>query len=143
MSHVTTIERNERFDIAVLMQMCKNQAWEWREGQRTYKWFGRYMGDYPLPTGFTKEELGHCSHAIRIPGAQYEIGVIQKNGKWTLLWDFWQGGYGLQEKIGKNGGLLKRSYDMAKAKVAARQHRKRFYERPMQQEGWKKLVVEV
>lgn len=143
MSHVTTIQLKESYTLPALIQMCKDKAWEWREGQKTHKWYGRYMGDHPLPVGFTKEELGHCSHAIHIPGAGYEIGVVQKNGEWKLLWDFWSGGYGLQEKIGKNGGLLKQAYGMAKTKVTARQHRKRFYERPAQQEGWTKLVVEV
>lgn len=42
----------------------------------------------------------------------YEIGVVRRrDGKpgWALLWDFWQGGYGLQAKVGENGGLLKKA----------------------------------
>lgn len=42
----------------------------------------------------------------------YEIGVARRrDGKlgWTLLWDFWEGGYGLQEVIGENGGRLKQA----------------------------------
>ena len=143
MSHVTTIEIAENYDISALIQMCKDKAWEWRENQTTYKWYGRHVGDYPIPEGFTKADMGRCTHAIHVPGADYEIGVVQKNGKWKLLWDFWSGGYGLQERIGKEGGLLKQAYGMAKSKVTARQHRRRFYERPATQQGWKRLVVEV
>jgi hypothetical protein len=42
----------------------------------------------------------------------YEIGVARRrDGRpgWTLLWDFFQGGYGLQEVIGENGGRLKQA----------------------------------
>lgn len=142
MSHVTAIDAKESYDIPPLVQMCKDMGWEWRQGQKTHRWFGRYMGDHPLPAGFTAAELGHCSHAIHVPGARYEIGVVQKSGEWKLVWDFWEGGYGLRERIGAQGGLLKQAYGMAKAKITARQHRRRFYKRPTQQKGWTKLVVE-
>lgn len=42
----------------------------------------------------------------------YEIGVARRrDGKpgWTLLWDFFNGGYGLQDAIGENGGKLKQA----------------------------------
>jgi len=78
-------------------------------GQTTYKWFGRYIGDYPLPEGMTEADLGTCEHAIRVPGAAYEVGVRRKDNGFDLLWDFWPSG-GLEKKIGKNGGKLKQSY---------------------------------
>lgn len=144
MSHVTTIKCHEKYDLPSLRQMCQDMGWQWMEGQRTYRWYGQFMGDYPLPTGFTQSELGHCEHAIRIPGANYEIGVIQKDGEWKLLWDFYSSG-GLQGKLGQEAGLLKQAYNQARTTVVARQNRKRFYRRPAptHMKGWKKMVVEV
>jgi len=145
MSHVTTIDPHEHYDIPALKQMCKNQGWEWLEGQKTYKWFGKHVGDYPLPTGFTVEEMGTCDHAIRVPGANYEIGVVQKNGQWKPIYDFWDGS--LKRKLcadqsGENAGLLKQAYGVAKAQMACRQKGKSWSlntvkDRP----GWQKMTV--
>jgi len=78
----------------------------------SYKWFGTHVGDYPIPEGFTKEDLGKCDFALSIPGNDkaYEIGVVKRNGEYKLLWDFWQGGYGLQKQIGDNGDNLAQAY---------------------------------
>ena len=142
MSHVTTIEMKESYDIQSLKRMCLDKGWEWKEGQRTHRWYGQHVGDYPMPAGFTKEDMGRCDHAIRVPGASYEIGVVNKNGEWKLLWDFYSSG-GLQRVLGKNAGVLKQAYGMAKTKVTAAKYRKRCYQRPAQQAGWTRLVVEV
>lgn len=68
-----------------------------------------------------EEFLRKCQAANYVPDAEmmavacqrpYEIGVARRrDGKpgWTLLWDFFQGGYGLQEVIGENGGRLKQA----------------------------------
>ena len=142
MSHVTTIQFNEVWEIPVLKQMCKDQNWEWREGQKTYKWYGQFMDDYPLPPGFTRNDLGRCDHAIKIPGAKYEIGVVKKDGEWKLLWDFWESG-GLQQKLGQNAGLLKQAYGMAKTRVTAKSNKRKCYQRPAKQKNWTRLVVEI
>lgn len=63
------------------------------------------MGDYPLPKGFTKADLGKCEYAIRVKGAggdTYEIGVVKRrDGKdaYTFLYDFYGGGNGLIKKL--------------------------------------------
>jgi len=73
-------------------------------------------GDYKLPQGFKASELGSCEHAIRVKGAgaeTYEIGVVKRrDGRpgYTLLMDFWDGGYGLEDAIGKRGSKLKQAY---------------------------------
>lgn len=142
MSHVTMIEMEEKYDLPALRQMCKDQGWEWRENQRKYRWYGKFMGDHPLPAGFAASDLGLCDHAIKIPGASYEIGVVKKGGEWKLLWDFWNRG-GLQQKLGQRAGLLKQSYGIAKTKIVAKQNRRKCYQRPAKQKGWTKLVVEI
>jgi len=108
MSHVAQIKL-EINDLQSLKKACSSLGWTWLEGQQTYKWYGSHVGDYPLPEGFTKEDLGKCTHAIRVPGASYEVGVVERNGKYVLLWDFWQGG-GLQRIMGNNGERLVNEY---------------------------------
>jgi hypothetical protein len=114
MSHVATINMEVK-DLESLKAAAKQLGLEFVLNQKTYRWWGRSVGDYPLPYGFTAADLGHCDHAIRIPGNDraYEIGVVKrKDGKpgYQLLWDFYQGGYGLQEKVGENAKLLTREY---------------------------------
>lgn len=116
MSHVATIDLEIK-DLAALQRAAEALGLEFRQNQKRYKWFGVSVGDFPLPEGFTAAELGHCEHALSVkdnPGA-YEIGVVKRrDGKpgYTLLWDFYAGGYGLEEKVGKNAGKLKQRYQI-------------------------------
>ena len=111
MSHIANISLVVK-DLDVLKKTCKEMGFEFMEGQTKYKWFGQFVGDSPMPEGLTIEQLGKCSHAIRVPGATYEIGVIrdQKNPRhYHLHCDEWVSG-GLVPKIGIGGGLLKQQY---------------------------------
>lgn len=123
MSHVVTIDIEIR-DLDALDAAAKSLGLELVRGQTTYRWYGRHVGDYPLPDGLSHEDLGRCEHVLRIPGnaEAYEIGVVRRrDGRpgYTLLWDFWQGGYGLQEKVGANADRLKQAYALETAKRAA------------------------
>jgi len=113
MSHVTAVDLHIK-DLTALRLAAKELGLELVE-QKQFKWYGHHVGDYPLPAGFSKEDMGKCDYALRIPGNKqaYEVGVCKRrDGKpgYTLLWDFWQGGYGLQEAIGKDGQQLKQGY---------------------------------
>lgn len=106
MSHVAEINF-ECKDLEALDEACKVLGLALIMDQKTYKWYGISVGDYPIPTGFTAEDLGKCDHAITIPGNKtaYEIGVVhRRDGQegYHLLWDFWAGGYGMAEKVGGN-----------------------------------------
>lgn len=114
MSHVATIDVQVT-DLDALALACKDLGLELVRNQQTYRWYGESMGDFPLPQGFTTADLGKCAHAIRIPDSAqaYEIGVVpRRDGKpgFALLWDFWQGGYGLTAKIGEQAEKLKQGY---------------------------------
>ena len=62
-------------------------------GKKSYKWWGRFEGDYPLPEGVRQEDLGKCDHVIKVPGASYEVGVVeQKDGSFKLQYDFYTTG---------------------------------------------------
>lgn len=114
MSHITKIElKIESLD--ALKQACENMGLQFNEGKQTFKWFGTHMGDYPLPEGFSKEDMGKCDHSISIPGnpGAYEVGVCNArdgSGGYELLWDFWNGGYGLQDAVGEEGKDLQEEY---------------------------------
>lgn len=90
------------------------------EGKTTYKWYGRHVGDYPLPEGIKKEDLGKCSHAILLPNCQYEIGVVKlDNGSYTMLYDFWGPGEKLKSHFGDGLKRLTQMYSVHKATKAA------------------------
>jgi len=113
-------------DLQALKLACQALGLQFRENQRTYRWYGRYMGDSQLPAGFTPEELGRCEHAISVPGNRYayEVGVLRRrDGKpgFALYYDNWQGGGGLEERIGENARRLKQEYA---SQVATRQLRR-------------------
>ena len=132
MSHVDTIdcpEINEN-TINLLQKAAESLGLELVK-QDTYRWYGRHVGDYPIPYGFKKADLGRCEYALRIPGNKqaYEVGiakypegatktVVNADGStqevpakgYAMLWDFYCGGFGLEKAIGAKGGKLVQSY---------------------------------
>ncbi|MFY4731057.1 DUF2997 domain-containing protein [Nitrospira sp. BLG_2] len=72
----------------------------------TYRWYGQHVGDYPLPEGFSANDLGKCQFAISHPSSQYDIGVVRSKrhpGQWELLCDFWGTGENLLKAFGNVG----------------------------------------
>lgn len=117
MSHISRIELEIR-DLEDLKRACDRLGLQLIEGQTTYKWYGTWVGDSPLPEGLTPNDLGKCHHAIKVPDARYEIGIVQKDRKYILVWDYWYRG-GLEEKLGKNAGLLKQAYAVERVRREA------------------------
>ena len=115
MSHVATIDIQVT-DLDALDKACTRLGLELVRGQTAYRWWGSSEGDYPLPEGFTAEDLGKCDHAITIPGNRrcFEIGVVRRrDGKagWNLLWDFFgHRGRMMSDLVGKQGEKLKQAY---------------------------------
>lgn len=121
MSHVATIKAEIK-SLRSIKAACKRMGFEFMENQKTYEWFGEHMGDYPIPEGMTIKDLGKCLHAIKIPGARYEVGIIKdpmnpKNFK--LIWDFWSGG-GLKPKLGEDAWKLVQAYEIEHGKYTAK-----------------------
>jgi hypothetical protein len=102
MSHISKIELLVN-DLSVLGAACIRQGLELIRGKRSFKWYGK---EAP------------CDHAIRVPNAEYEIGVIQRDGNYELNCDFYD--RNLEQVIGRNGGLLKQAYAVEKTRVEAR-----------------------
>ena len=132
MSHISRIELEIK-DLQSLKEACKRLGFEFRDNQQSYQWYGRWVGDSPLPEGITEDQLGRCDHAIKVPGAQYEVGVVRKGQSYILLYDEWIKG-GLKVKLGVNAGLLKQAYTIETLRKEARQKNYRFHETKMKKQ---------
>lgn len=122
MSHVTKIKIEVK-SLEALKKAASTCGLEFREGQKCYRWYGRFMGDYPSwAEGIDTNKLGQCDHALSVAGNDraYEVGVVDNgNGSFSLLWDFWSGGYGLQAAVGNDGSKLIAEYSLEAAQEAA------------------------
>ena len=103
MSHISKIELEVK-DLGTLRQACIRLGLNMLEGKKTFKWYG--------------QEESHCDHAIRVPGATYEIGVIKRGDLYELQCDYYDAAIG--KAIGQNGGLLKKAYAVERTKTEAR-----------------------
>lgn len=126
MSHITKIEI-EVTDLEALKAACRRLKLSFIENQKTYRWYGSRVGNETLPEGLTLEDLGKCDHAIKVPGASYEIGIRKDKNRHRLLWDNWKAG-GLEQVIGRGAGLLKQAYGLEKTKREARRKGYSLYE---------------
>jgi hypothetical protein len=102
MSHISKIELEVR-DLGILSQACERMGLGLIRGKRSFRWYGK---DAP------------CDHAIKVPGADYEIGVINKDGLYELTCDFYD--RTIEKVIGRHGGLLRQAYAVEKTKTEAR-----------------------
>jgi len=137
MSHVSKIEL-EIQSLEDLKLACKRLGFIFQENQQTYQWYGRSVGDSPIPEGFNVDDLGKCNHAIKVPECAYEIGVIKRGSKYILLWDSWHAG-GLERKIGKDCGILKQAYTIERIKREAK--RKKYQVKEIKQDQSMRLVL--
>jgi hypothetical protein len=103
MSHISKIEL-EVNDLGTLAQACSRLGLNLIRDKKTFKWYGR--------------EDGKCDHAIKVPGATYEIGVIKRGNAFELQCDYFDNAIG--KAIGQNGGLLKQAYAVERTRAEAR-----------------------
>lgn len=102
MSHISKIELQVK-DLSILVTACARLGLELIKAKKSFKWY---------------EKEAPCDHAIRVPQAEYEIGVIDQSGLYELNCDFYD--RNLERVIGKNGGLLKQAYAVEKTVIEAR-----------------------
>ena len=103
MSHISSIEVAIR-SLETLQRACQALGLEFHQGQRQFRYFG---GSAP------------CDHAIRVPDAAYELGVVQSQDGYGLQWDDWHSG-GLEQRLGKGAGLLKQAYAVERVRTEAK-----------------------
>lgn len=107
-------------DFACLEAACKALGLVFNKGKKNYKWYGQWVGDYhgkdaAYKNGFDPKTYGKdAEHTISVANNKnaYEIGVVKnpKTGKYHLIYDFWNGGNGLEKVVGKSCDLLCRQY---------------------------------
>lgn len=119
MSHVASVKAYVT-DLDALDAACAENGLELVRGQKSYRWFGRWVNDYSggqaaVSNGHDPKTFGQCEHAIRVKGGagyEYEIGLVRRlDGApgWEMLYDNWCGGNGLEAKAGAGLTALKRS----------------------------------
>jgi len=121
-SHVVTVNVKIT-DIDALRKAAEYCGLEFHEA-KTYKWYGRHVGDYPLPQGVSKSELGTCDYKLSIPNGgpnQYEIGILKREDGYVPIFDFWGNGKNLQAKVGQTGEALTNRYALEVAMAAAQE----------------------
>lgn len=117
MSHVVASEVNPT-ELNILKQaVALFPELEWCEGQTTFEWVGRWYKDYhkedaAYKRGIDPKDYGRCSHAIRMKGVRFEIGVCKRNdgNGYSLVWDFVGDGRRLSECVGNNAEKLMCEY---------------------------------
>lgn len=122
MSHVVSI-KTELTDLEAVKAACRELGLIFKPGQTTFKWWGRSEGDYPIPAGMRKADLGQCDHAIGVPGTEWEIGLVrQANGAYKLAFDFYghRGQPILDALGGQEAGRFLQAYGVNKTIMTAR-----------------------
>ena len=102
MSHISKIELEVK-DLVMLSQACASLGLTLIRDRNQFRWYGK---DAP------------CDHVIKVPGAMYEIGVVKQKGSYELNCDFYDSG--IEKVVGRQAGLLKQAYAVAKTKIEAR-----------------------
>jgi hypothetical protein len=81
--------------------------------RKNYRWYGRWVGDTPLPEGVKLEDLGKCDCAlVPLTGNGYDIGLVWNEAEqsYDLRWDFYVRG-GLERLVGEDGFKLSQEYN--------------------------------
>ena len=102
MSHISRIELEVK-DLGILGEACSRLGLELLKNKKSFRWYGKEAAS---------------DHAIMVPGANYEIGVVKKDGLYELNCDYYD--RNIEKVIGSQGGLLKQAYAAMKTRVEAR-----------------------
>ena len=123
MSHVANVEV-EINDLTALKTACATLGIEFVEGQKTYAWYGRYLADSDVgrdtvDSGFRAADFGTCEHAIKVPGSNYEVGVVTNpagNGYRLIYDEYGVHGKAITTRLGGTQlTTLKTEYGVARA----------------------------
>jgi hypothetical protein len=91
--------------------------------RNTYAWYGRHVGDYPMPKGMTAEQLGkNAEYVIEateegkakagVSGGCYDVGIVpdaNNPGAYVPIYDFYGQLHGIDRLLGspvREGGRV-------------------------------------
>ncbi len=139
MSHVTEIKLKIK-DLDALEDACDKCGLELVRDQKTFKWWGKFVGDTVPPAGRDPKDYGKCDHAIRIKDARpsdYEIGLVPAlDGEgYDLMVDTYHQPRLMQACGGKTMPKLHQEYGYAKTL--------RQVHKTMTRRGWKANRVDL
>lgn len=114
--------------LTALERACKELGITFMRNQQTHRWYGSWVNDYNRSDaaykniGIDPKNYGHCEHAIRVPGADYEIGVYKnpKGAGFVLGFDNYASGQVIAQTLGKGLEKLKQAYAVATAELQAK-----------------------
>ena len=118
MSHIVCVDIIIH-DLDLFKKTCKAIGLEFRENQKTFRWYNRWMNDYhgkdaAYMHGIDPKTYGNCEHACGVPNnkSAYEVGLMKnpKGAGYVLVWDSWNSGYGLMKVVGDNCDKLFQEY---------------------------------
>ncbi len=143
MSHIKLIEPEREYTIEGLKLMAELMGATMKRS-KTFEWYGRWVGDTPLPKGLTLNDLKEVNWEIKYPDAKYTVGVKEKNGKVHLLYDFWRNGFGLEVALGGSDCCkLKQHCNIADSLITAKKQRRRVREVESPHKNGRRLVIEM
>jgi GTP-dependent phosphoenolpyruvate carboxykinase len=132
-SHTVSIEI-EVTDLHALGKAAEDCGLTLALGQETYR---KYQRSTP----------GECTHAIGDPAATrtYEVGIMEvgceeKGARYELMWDPYNGGYGLMDHVGEGACKLRQAYAV---RVAEKQARKEGWEVNLKKQDNGDVVLEL
>jgi hypothetical protein len=149
LSHIVNVDCEFR-ELEGIRAACKRLGWEFREGQTSFQWYGSWVGDTELPPSmlttdernrfelmsmaekreFCTQKFSQCSHAIHVPGVDYEIGIQGYEGAWKPVWDYFDNKL-LAAMGNQQGDVLKQAYAIEVAKLEAQANGYPCYERQL------------
>lgn len=103
MSHIATIELRIN-DLEALRAACQELGAALCMDRKSFRWFS---GKSP------------CQAVIQVPGADYEIGLVQSGETFHLHCDLYASG-GVEAALGKGLGRLKQAYARERVRREAR-----------------------
>jgi hypothetical protein len=130
----------------VFAEACVELGAEFMRDQTSFAWFGRWVNDYHGADAAYRTidpaTFGTCAHAVRVPGATYEVGLVKMpDGTFRLMYDNWSGGGGLHAKLGKQLSGLRRTFATRCAERQLRREGRRT-RREIEADGTTTIVVD-
>lgn len=114
MSHVDT-HHLDITDLSLMPAVAAALGGEYIQAT-TYRWWGRHVGDHPLPQGFAVEDMGKCVGKISFPGCDWDVGIVPSRtrpGTYDAIYDFYgHEGQKLQQNVGANCERIKQQYGL-------------------------------
>lgn len=143
MSHVDTHRLNIK-DLNMMPAVAEALGGEYTECS-TYRWWGRHVGDHPLPQGFTVDDMGKCVGKISFPGCDWDVGIVPSRtnpGEYDAIYDFYgHQGKKLTEHVGPNCEKIKQQYSIAAVKATLARRGMKFTETKLA-DGTLRLVAQ-